>query len=142
MCVGLQRLLASYLLCLSSLPFSFPPNGEIEMTKTEELLKLAEAATPGPWWHGEQHHPDGHALAWIGKSFVDCDGGTKNYREQKDDAAFIAAANPATIKALVELVRLQHGALELEKRTYHIKGLNSPTLEAIAAFEEFNRCPT
>ena len=103
------------------------------MTRTEELLALAEKATPGPWWKGKcEPTADGHALAWIGIHFVDCEGGQSNYKEQADDAAFIAAANPETIKQLVELCRLQNEAL---KRVKNVKFHQIE--EAIAAFNKF-----
>jgi hypothetical protein len=103
------------------------------MTRTEELLTLAAAATPGAWWSGKcEPTADGHALAWIGVHFVDCHGGQKNYKEQVDDAAFIAAANPETIKQLVELVRLQHS--ELVEWCSDI-GMDSPAIEAFNKWE-------
>lgn len=74
------------------------------MSRTEELLALAEKATPGPWRADGEH------------GYIDCVC-TKTFciasDIEKEDAAFIAAANPETIKQLVELCRLQHGALML-----------------------------
>lgn len=53
----------------------------------EELKKLAEAATAGPWVHGGN---------WVstarGNSVADCPRG---------DEEFIAAANPTTVLALI-----------------------------------------
>ncbi len=80
------------------------------MTRTEELLALAEAATPGPW-HADGEH-EAHDCVCTKTFCVVSDGTAK-------DVEFIAAANPETIKQmclreqkLVELVRLQHDALE------------------------------
>jgi hypothetical protein len=79
------------------------------MTRTEELLKLAEAATSGPW-----NNPRGivHeaqlpftpvvATTLIAKVYSTNYG---DFRESEANAAFIAAANPETIKQLVELVQ-------------------------------------
>jgi hypothetical protein len=70
-----------------------------------ELKALADAATPGPWWSGECVPADGHALAWLGNMFVDCNGGQKNYAEPSCDAEFIAASReaiPALIAGLEE----------------------------------------
>ena len=78
------------------------------MSKTAQLLALAEAATQGPW----------NAGGYLGQCFT------------AGDATFIAAANPETIKQLVELVRLQHETLlELE-----------PYIPAnVVAIEAFNK---
>ena len=59
--------------------------------KTEELKRLAEAATPGPWAHG---------VTWIEHL-----GGIValgNTARSKQDVAYVAAANPA---AILELIR-------------------------------------
>lgn len=122
------------------------------MTRTEELLALAEAATPGPW---EWINPEDDS-PWDGSGYASLRT-VKHYGENKtevrdglhyttfslpkflveaeqiesvDDAAFIAAANPETIKQLVELVRLQHETLlELE-----------PYIPAnVSAIEAFNK---
>ena len=115
------------------------------MTKTQQLIALCEAATPGPWWSGKcEPTADGHALAWIGIHFVDCEGGQKNYKEQADDAAFIAACNPAEIKRMVEVMLVMREALSFYM-TPPIGQLNDHHIEAakrgvaaIAAFDEFN----
>lgn len=98
------------------------------MTHTEELLALAEAATPGPW-HADGEH-EAHDCVCTKTFCVVSDGTAK-------DVEFIAAANPETIKQmclreqkLVELVRLQHETLlELE-----------PYIPAnVTAIEAFNK---
>ncbi len=77
-------------------------------TPLERLRRLAEEATPGPWrfdgfggvWrgHGDEMvlahiHPEGHA-----------------------DGAFMAAADPSTVLALLdELDRYKRGAAELRR---------------------------
>ena len=72
--------------------------------KRAALRKLAEEATPGPWWSGECRPPDGYALAWLGQSFVDCDGGRKNYVASSRDADYIAAANPQAIISMLDYI--------------------------------------
>ena len=76
-------------------------------SKIEELRRLAEAATPGPWRMEHMsisahiHQVDGlHGLA-------SCVIGYGNWDEPKQsegakNASFIAAANPATIIALLD----------------------------------------
>lgn len=82
-----------------------------------ELLKAAEAATPGPWdfhgvtmsYHiarveGAYHHSPRVVHATIGESVYAADdmehgaGGVRKY----EDAKFISLANPLTVKSLVE----------------------------------------
>ena len=80
------------------------------MIDTKELRRLAQAATPGPWWvnqdslnHGfecgvlEINAKDWHALA--GAWGVT---GAKPSEEGAANAAFIAAANPAAINELLD----------------------------------------
>ena len=90
------------------------------MSRTKELLALAEAAAPGPWRADGEH------------GYIDCVC-TKTFciasDIEKEDAAFIAAANPETIKQLVELCRLQHDALTDDS----LVKINN----AIAAFNKF-----
>ena len=72
------------------------------MTRTEELLALAEAALEAPEAHFYQKH-------W---------------------QAYIKAANPETIRQLVELVRLQNSALKTAV-------LTDPVYEALEAFNKW-----
>jgi len=99
----------------------------------DQLIKLADAATPGPWWAGKCEPADGHALAWIGNHFVDCEGGQRNYKEQVDDAAFIAAANPTTVKRMAELLMQCREALDdVDDPLWEVR-------EALAALDEFDK---
>lgn len=67
------------------------------MTKKqlEQLIRLADAASQGDWFLAE---------------------GLQNLRFSDDDAAFIAAANPTTVKALMQAVL---DAWEIFMRTKH-----------------------
>lgn len=62
-------------------------------TKIEELKRLAEAATPGPWFAAISSNMNNSVHVSMG---IICDTG-KNI----DDAAFIAAANPAAVLELI-----------------------------------------
>ena len=122
------------------------------MTRTEELLALADKATPGPW---EWINPMDDS-PWDGSGYASLRT-VKHYGEDKteirdglrytsfslpkflveaeeitstDDATFISACNPETIKQLVELVRLQHDSLLCPGEAV----LND---DAIAAFHRF-----
>ena len=91
------------------------------MIDTKELRRLAQAATPGPWWvnqdglnHGfergvlEINANDWHALA--GAWAIN---GAKPSEEGAANAAFIAAANPAVINELLD--RLEAAEKEANK---------------------------
>lgn len=71
------------------------------MTDLNKLRELAEVATQGPWYCDECDPADGHALAWIGKWFIET-AHRMPYADQQADASFIAAANPAAIIALLD----------------------------------------
>jgi len=68
-----------------------------------KLKLLATNATQGPWWNGVCNPADGHALAWIGTHFVETEHRIP-YNSQEDDAAYIAAANPAVILELIDRI--------------------------------------
>lgn len=87
------------------------------MTRTEELMALAEDCKRG--WHTAED---------LSNIFEVC------------EADLIAAANPETIKQLVELVRLQQSALEFASDfipASECKVGECEVCEAIAAFNKF-----
>jgi hypothetical protein len=73
------------------------------MTDTDTLRKLAEAATPGPWRVSDKSvrlTQDNYILVvsqdrWIGLVMDNCE-------LSEEDAAFIAAANPTAVIALLD----------------------------------------
>lgn len=77
------------------------------MTDHSELKRLAEAATPGPWYqHGGIMQVLSHDCETVCETFED-DG-------ECPDAQFIAAANPAAVLALIaENERLQQREQDL-----------------------------
>ena len=90
------------------------------MIDTKELRRLAQAATPGPWWvnqdglnHGfergvlEINANDWHALAgaWAINDEMPSEEGAAN-------AAFIAAANPAAINELLDRLEAAESVLK------------------------------
>lgn len=85
------------------------------MTPLDNLEKLADEATPGPWTDGGTGtivcEVDGNELnPSIQRSIVS--PSCKNHESNLDeDAAFIAAANPATIKTLIQVIREAREAL-------------------------------
>ena len=86
----------------------------------DELRKLAEAATPGPWDLGTK--PEGKytsgtikkngveiAVTWPADWNDDYDTGSLPYKE---NAAFIAAANPKTVLELLDEIAELEGEIE------------------------------
>lgn len=120
------------------------------MTRTEELLALAKAATPGPWIEagdggGDNLGADGKPIKYD-SVFYDRPDDLDDYDSvcrdtTHEDSMFIAAANPETIKQLVELCRLQHEALKWAAEVdsaYDGEPADELT-EAIAAFNRFEK---
>lgn len=71
--------------------------------KIEELRRLAEAATPGPWSRGGVTIEALHIVAYGAPIGERCIADITDYRAKRlEDATFIAAANPAAILALLD----------------------------------------
>ncbi|EPO9962494.1 ead/Ea22-like family protein [Enterobacter roggenkampii] len=78
------------------------------------LREAAEKATPGEWWidsHGMAmvaHHNDNTMIVFVtdgeqmGKAIRHEDTGNLSHWRNDNDASFIAAANPATVLALLD----------------------------------------
>ena len=125
------------------------------MTPLSELEALARAATPGPWEVFEQPVADKHEAI---DELVVLVGGTNEFsnvlpmlvapnnlcpaitgcgKDGIPNAAFISAANPATILAMIELIRLQHEAI---KRAFiYIPKRNGDYLKNDAVIEAFKK---
>jgi len=72
------------------------------MTDLDALAALAEAATPGPWTHDDESDYQGLVRIWRD---IDPPPVMTMGRVHAADAAYIAAADPTTILALVERLR-------------------------------------
>lgn len=92
-----------------------------------ELARLAEAATPGPWFRGHNEHgsSQGEMSVWpdagmVGGVIAKCgwqapwDGW---FEQPAKDAAFIAAANPATVLALIAEVAALRAKIDAHRQT-------------------------
>lgn len=101
----------------------------------EELKRLAEAATKGPWAKFSEDR------TWHDSTTVvdDSEGEACVYARSVTDARFIAAANPAAILALLEKVAvleadnaaLLHRLTVLTRRTlFAVEGMRDPDLES------------
>lgn len=89
---------------------------------TEELKRLAEATTPGPWKHYTQTH-GGLTVVGAGPTTLEtdvavCDSRGLTKAQNANNGAFIAAANPAVILALLERVRRLEEALNAHIATH------------------------
>ena len=108
------------------------------MTDTkEELRKLAEAATPGPWNYYDDSLSTGRIeIVALGKTV------TRIYRsvpeEDGANAEFIAAANPKTVIALLDTIEAQAALLKQAKSAlmYYDFGNGVPQA-AVAAIEQW-----
>ncbi len=78
----------------------------------DELLALARRATPGEWRIGTRM--PSRVYASTSAMIADCDRNHTNHDQNEHDAAYIAAANPSAIIALIERHRAEvdgNGAL-------------------------------
>jgi hypothetical protein len=100
------------------------------MTRTEELLALAEAATPGPWDTNPADVLSSELEVTANNHYISIADAAPY------DALFIAAVNPETIRQLIELVKLQHEALTMHCAPY--LNHNGQYDEAIAAFNKWD----
>ena len=75
-----------------------------------ELEKLAKAATPGPWRQSEHEHLKDCIMTHGSNPVIYCDEVPIMALE---DAAYVAAANPQTILAMIELMREMGEALHV-----------------------------
>lgn len=78
------------------------------MTDLGKLEELAKAATPGPWEAGQGWvftdpiYPDDRRLSDVlGMTFADLERAASETERGQANAEFIAAANPATVLALL-----------------------------------------
>ena len=115
------------------------------MIDINELRRLAQAATPGPWqfWHG-----------WVAAN-IDNDGGVVvaerptpsggKYQAKVDaNFKFIAAANPATVIELLDHLEAAEKEIESWKGVAKQFGNDADTLRTHLSFakDELNRLRT
>ena len=93
------------------------------MIDFDELKALCERATPGPWMHTPGYYNDSGGQYDQIDSPVEIISGEWG-GPSGDNAAFIAAANPATILALLSANREMRAALEriADPRNIHFAG--------------------
>lgn len=78
-----------------------------------KLRELAQAASPGPWYDDGAISGDGSVVMseQIGFRIAHLPD-TKNVTNHADDAAYIAAANPATVLEMIDDMERMREALE------------------------------
>ena len=82
------------------------------MIDINELRRLAQAATPGPWVSQGRYIGTPRHMSYIGEVRDQC-GNWSDTEKSRADSAFIAAANPATIYELLDrLEEAESDALE------------------------------
>ncbi len=98
------------------------------MCNREELRRLAEAATPGPWVSGDPSFGNGNAqmIVSISDRAMGRDIQGPNLRPALFDVEFIAAANPADVLGLLDQLDAAEAKLaavrELHRRRPHGAG--------------------
>lgn len=86
-------------------------------TDLDELERLAKSATPGPWTASQTYPPDGYAIHAAGipwqLAYVSSTLGANTSHEWpiEANASHIAAANPATVLALIADLRATRSRL-------------------------------
>ena len=94
------------------------------MTKLQELIKLADAATPGPWEVDQR-------ICLVRES-----NGGHTVKSQPCNLSFIAAANPATIKRMAELlVQCREALSAMDNDDWD---LSDAAMKALAALDAFD----
>ena len=73
------------------------------MTDTNELRRLAQAATKGPWVSQGRYIGTPRHMSYIGEVRDQC-GNWSDTEKSRSDAAYIAAANPTTINELLNRI--------------------------------------
>lgn len=85
----------------------------------ERLKELAGKATPGPWGR------DGAIVLGNGRGLADVWGEDTSLVEDDHNAAYIAAANPSAVLALIEEVeRLEQLVHTLKEKNAHLRSGN------------------
>jgi hypothetical protein len=96
------------------------------MTNLTELKKLAEAATPGPWWCGDHIKENIYAGSNTAPARISRTNNLLNSR-------FITAANPQTILQMIAVMEQMRDALGI---TYVSRDSDAAVAEALAAYKE------
>lgn len=85
--------------------------------RTDELLRIAEAATPGPWTAGSDS-PPGLVASWV----VDAGNITIADTPKHSDATFVAAFGPTVAQALVKELQAGRQASLMEHSPMYSDG--------------------
>ena len=107
------------------------------MSKFDELKKLAEAATQGPWAHGPfggvylDHAIGSEGMEYGGYGLLFAEKGDSTLRNSFNNEAYAAAANPAAILELLAIRAQLVAALNVA--SFHVPGRNQDEKAMIRA---------
>lgn len=89
-----------------------------------ELSRLSEAATPGPWKHNIEPRRDGMGFIWPFSSIESEDANVTDSITRADAAYIVAACN--AVPMLVEMLRIAVSLIEAQNAQRARKGEKMP----------------
>lgn len=90
----------------------------------DELERLSEAATPGPWKHNIEPRRDGMGFIWPFSSIESEDANVTDSITRADAAYIVAACN--AVPRLVEMLRIAVSLIEAQNAQRARKGERIP----------------
>ena len=88
-----------------------PTTTEAREPDLDKLYELAQAATPGPWSWAGSSYINAVSMTNPENATVVCEMASVDDQEARNDAAYIAAADPTTILALIDRCQRAETAL-------------------------------
>ena len=94
-----------------------------------ELSRLSEAATPGPWKHNIEPRRDGMGFIWPFSSIESEDANVTDSITRADAAYIVAACN--AVPMLVEMLRIAVSLIEAQSAQRARKGERIPDIDVM-----------
>lgn len=94
-----------------------------------ELSRLSEAATPGPWKHNIEPRRDGMGFIWPFSSIESEDANVTDSITRADAAYIVAACN--AVPMLVEMLRIAVSLIEAQNAQRARKGERIPDIDVM-----------
>ncbi len=95
----------------------------------DELERLREAATPGPWKHNIEPRRDGMGFIWPFSSIESEDANVTDSITRADAAYIVAACN--AVPMLVEMLRIAVSLIEAQNAQRARKGERMPDIDVM-----------